>query len=358
MCAAFSADPDDHHGCRSRRAAIGVEHGNRLRTEASAWHHDRRWFDHEPDTHTVYHPSGLPLSGRPPPLVGSPPRETASLSSFRTRIGGRISQEGRMRDSSFGLSLPRVMSMSTAFKPLTFLMLGLLTGCSFAPKYSQPSVQTPPAFKELTPEQFKDTAGWKAAEPKDDAIRGKWWEMFADTNLNALEEQADVSNQNLAAAFANFLAARAVVKQNRAELFPTLGANPSVTRTRQSAVRTQTGSFSGSRTFTEYSLPLDASWELNLWGRVRNTVKASSIEAQATLADLENVRLTIHAELAADYFQVRALDEQKQLLDEAVVAYRESLKLTQVRHDTGIASDQDVAQAETQLNVTEVQATD
>ena len=230
-------------------------------------------------------------------------------------------------------------------KALSLLLVLLLAGCSFAPKYSPPVVETPNAFKE----------GWKIAEPKDDIVRGNWWEALGDTNLNELEEQVNVSNQTIASAFASFLAARAVVKQNRSEFFPTVSTSPSVTRSRQSTTRNFS---SNGRTFTEYSLPLDASWELDLWGRVRNTVKASSLEAQATLADLENVRLSIHAELAIDYFQVRALDAQKQLLDAAVVAYRESLKLTQVRHETGIASDQDVAQAETQLNTTQAQAID
>jgi NodT family efflux transporter outer membrane factor (OMF) lipoprotein len=111
-------------------------------------------------------------------------------------------------------------------------------------------------------------------------------------------------------------------------------------------------------TFTEYSLPFDASWELDLWGRIRNSVKASSLEAQATLADLENVRLTAHAEVVADYFQLRVLDSQKQLLETSVIAYQQSLKLTQVQLGAGMASGQDVAQAETLLNTTRAQATD
>ncbi|HTD88232.1 MAG TPA: efflux transporter outer membrane subunit [Candidatus Binatia bacterium] len=230
-------------------------------------------------------------------------------------------------------------------KAASIFVIALLAGCSFAPKYSRPVVQTPETFKE----------GWKTAQPKDDVIRGNWWETLGDTNLNALEEEVSVSNQNIAAAFANFLAARAVVKQNRSEFFPTVGVSPSVTRSRQSTTRNFS---SNGRTFTEYSLPLDASWEPDFWGRVRNTTKASSYEALATLAELENVRLTVHAELAIDYFNVRALDAQKQLLDAAASAYHESLKLTQVRHETGLASDQDVAQAETQLNTTQAQATD
>lgn len=242
-----------------------------------------------------------------------------------------------------------------------FLVLGafFLVGCSFAPKYVKPSVEGPTAFKELTTNNLSQTDGWKTAEPQDAALRGQWWEMFADTNLNALEEQAGASNQTVAAAFANFRAARAVVKQARSEFFPLIATSPSVIRSRQ-PLRSQTSSSSSRSavTSTEYSLPFDASWELDFWGRVRNTVKASSREAEAAFADLENARLTVRAELAADYFQLHALDAQKQLLDAAVVAYAESLKLTQVRHDTGIASDQDVAQAETQLNVTRAQATD
>ena len=241
---------------------------------------------------------------------------------------------------------------------VTLACLVLFAGCSFAPKYARPEVQSPAAFKELTPEQFNETDGWKTAEPKDDVLRGQWWEMFHEPELNALEDQLAVSNQTVAAAFANFLAARAVVKQTQSQYFPTVTATPSVTRSRQSSLRTQSSSSPAPLTVTEYSLPFDASWELDFWGRIRNTVKANSLEAQATLADLENVRLTVQAEVAADYFQLRVLDAQKQLLDVAVLAYQESLKLTQVQHDAGLASGQDVAQAETQLNITRAQATD
>ncbi len=245
--------------------------------------------------------------------------------------------------------------MSHSMKTIIALAcLALFAGCSFAPKYAKPSVQTPAAFKELTPEQSKEIGGWKTAEPKDDVIRGQWWEMFHEPELNAFEGQVVVSNQTVAAALANFLAARAMVKQARSQYFPTVSASPSVTRLRQSSV----SSSPTSSTFTEYSLPFDASWELDFWGRIRNTVKANSLEAQAALADLENVRLTVQAEVAVDYFQLRVLDAQKQLLDATVLAYQESLKLTQAQYDAGLASGQDVAQAETQLNTTLAQATD
>jgi NodT family efflux transporter outer membrane factor (OMF) lipoprotein len=252
---------------------------------------------------------------------------------------------------------PRFGILSLGF--LWSLVLGIWCflngGCSLAPKYQRPAVETPSAFKELEPESTAATNFWKMARPSDDALRGKWWEMFTNAQLNALEEQVAVSNQNVAAAFANFLSARAIVKEARAQLFPTLTANPAVTRSR-SAVN-QSGSSVGSATFTDYSLPLDASWQPDLWGRIRNTVKGNTFEAQATAADLQNTRLGAQAELAADFFQLRAQDALKQLFDDAVRAYRESLDLTEVRFQTGIASDQDVAQAEIQLQTAEAQAT-
>jgi len=254
-----------------------------------------------------------------------------------------------------------IISLLHAETRMTIVALAclvLFAGCSFAPKYTTPGVQTPAAFKELAPEQFKEVEGWKTAQPQDSVIRGKWWEMFHEPELNALEEQVAASNQTVAAAFANFLAARAVVKQARSQYFPTVTASPSVTRSRQSPLLAQSASSPTPSTVTEYALPFDASWELDFWGRIRNTVKANSLEAQATFADLENVRLTIQAEVAADYFQVRVLDAQKQILDAAALAYQESLKLIQVQHDTGLASGQDVAQAETQLDIARAQATD
>jgi len=254
-------------------------------------------------------------------------------------------------------SMKTIISLLKTETRLTVVSLACLVlsaGCSFAPKYAKPAVQTPAAFKELTPEQSKEIDGWKTAEPKDDLIHGQWWEMFHEPELNAFEGQVVVSNQTVAAALANFLAARAVVKQARSQYFPTVTANPSVTRSRQSSV----SSPPTSSTFTEYSLPFDASWELDFWGRIRNTVQANSLEAQATLADLENVRLTVQAEVAVDYFQLRVLDAQKQLLDATALAYQEALKVTQAQYDAGMASGQDVAQAETQLNTTLAQATD
>ena len=130
-----------------------------------------------------------------------------------------------------------LLTKETRMTAVVLVCMVLFAGCSFAPKYAKPSVQTPAAFKELTPEQSKETDGWKTAEPKDDAIRGQWWEMFHEPELNAFESQVVVSNQTVAVALANFLAARAVVKQSRSQYFPTVTANPSVTRSRQSSTQ-------------------------------------------------------------------------------------------------------------------------
>ena len=249
--------------------------------------------------------------------------------------------------------------MTPHLQILAVSLVGLILfkSCDKAPKYKTPPAPTPPSYKEITPESFKETDNWKFAQPKDDTIRGKWWEMFNDPQLNALEEQVNISNQTIVLADANFRAARAVVREARSEKFPTVTTNPSITVLRGSAKPSQTNTSAG-RVIADYSLPFDASWELDLWGRIKNTVSASASEAQATAADLENVRLSVEAELAFDYYQLRSVDAQRELLESTVASYQQALELTQVRFQTGIASDEDVAQAETQLKTTQAQATD
>ena len=226
----------------------------------------------------------------------------------------------------------------------------LLQGCVVGPKYNRPAMQAPATYKEVTPDDLKKMDGWKVAQPQDSALHGKWWETLGDPQLNTLEEQVNISNQNIAAAFANFMAARALVREARAQYFPTLSVGASATRQRQ--VSTGSNGQPAASTFNEFSLPFDASWTPDLFGRVRNTVRAGVANAQASAADLENTRLTAQAELAVDYFQLRGQDALKQLLDATVVAYAESLKLTQALYETGIDSDESVAQAETQLEAT------
>ena len=194
---------------------------------------------------------------------------------------------------------------------------------------------------------------WKPAQPSDEAARGKWWESFHDPQLNQLEEKLNISNQNIVAAAANVQAARAMVRAARAQYFPAITANPGITNSRLSTAFGQ----SIGATFTTFSLPLDASWEPDLWGRIRNTVKANTFAAQASVADLENVRLSAQADLAADYYQLRAQDALKRLLDSTVRAYQETLELTLDVYKSGLGNDEAVAQAESQLKATEAQDT-
>jgi NodT family efflux transporter outer membrane factor (OMF) lipoprotein len=235
----------------------------------------------------------------------------------------------------------------------TVTLLGsllLLQGCNVGPKYNRPAVQAPGSFKEVTPEDLKSMDGWKVAQPQDSTLHGKWWEIFQDPQLNALEEQVNISNQNVAAAFANFMAARALVREARAQYFPTVSVGPSILRQHQpSSTSSANSSFSG-RTFVSYSFPFDASWTPDLWGRVRNTVRANVANAQASAADLENTLLTAQAELAVDYFQLHGQDALKRLLDSTVEADEKSLELTKALYETGIDSDEAVGQAETQLD--------
>ena len=249
---------------------------------------------------------------------------------------------------------------------ISLALIFALSGCTVGPKYHTPTAPTPAAYKEVTPENMKDIDNWKLAQPSDTELRGKWWEIFNDPELNKLEDQVDASNQSIASSYASFMAARALVREARAQYFPTLTTSPSITKQRQSAnLRQFSGSGTGtgsssspsSTAFTDYTLPFDASWVPDLWGRVRNTVRSNVYSAQASAADLENVRLTIHAEVASDYFQLRSQDALKELLDSTVKAYEESLRLTQVLYETGIDSEESVAQAETQLDTTLAQDT-
>jgi NodT family efflux transporter outer membrane factor (OMF) lipoprotein len=246
--------------------------------------------------------------------------------------------------------------------PTLLLASLLLSGCMVGPKYQPPSKDAPGAYKEL--------GDWKVAQPSDAAIHGKWWELFNDPGLNALEEQVNVSNQNIASAFASFLQARAMVREAQAQYYPTLTTTPSVTRIHSSANLTgsagaaaSTGtttapvSGAGSGTFNAFELPFDASWTPDLWGRVRNTVKGNVAAAQASAADLENTRLTAQAELAVDYYELRTQDSLKQLLDATVKAYQESLDLTQAQFETGIGTEEAVAQADVLLKTTQAQDT-
>ncbi len=244
-----------------------------------------------------------------------------------------------------------------------FLILGLLSflsGCAVGPDYVRPAAEVPASYKEME--------GWKMAQPKDHLIRGAWWETFNDAYLNDLEDQANLANQNIAVAEAQLRQARALVRIAQAGYFPTVTIGASYIRSFNSSGSgsargsTSTSSSSGaggsSGAVSDYVLLGAVSWEPDIWGRVRRTVEASKASAQATAADLESTRLLVQAELAQDYFQLRVLDGQKQLLDETVIAFQKSLELTKNRYAAGVASKGDVLLAETQLKITQAQAID
>ena len=223
---------------------------------------------------------------------------------------------------------------------VTLLTTLSLASCVTGPDYRRPQVVTPPEYKES-----KD---WKIAEPRDGVPRGKWWEIFADAQLNALADRVTVSNQSLKQAEAQYRGAQALVRSARAGLFPTVSGTAGVTR-----------SSAGSRPdATNYNLAANASWDADLWGRVRRGVEASEANAAASAADLESARLLIQSEVVLNYLQLRVLDTQKKLLDDSAAAFAKSLELTQNRYKAGLAGRVDVAQAETQLKSTQAQALD
>jgi NodT family efflux transporter outer membrane factor (OMF) lipoprotein len=234
-----------------------------------------------------------------------------------------------------------------ALRPAVAVALIAISACAPKSKYVTPTVEIAPAFRE--------NADWKPAQPADDVLRGNWWELFNDADLNALEQQIDVANQTLKAAEAQFAQARAIVRGTRAGLFPTIDASPSAVRAQPSGNRPASTSHQAANDFL---LPIDVSYEADVWGRIHSAVSASRAAAQASAGDLEAARLSVHAELASDYFTLRGIDRDRQLLDAAVASFERALELTRNRFEGGIASQADVAQAETVLETTRAQAVD
>lgn len=220
-----------------------------------------------------------------------------------------------------------------------------LAACTLGPNYVRPDAPVPAAFKE--------NEGWKPAQPADDVPRGKWWEIYQDPDLNALEEQVATNNQNVAQAEAAYRAANALVDAARANYFPIVSADASVTRSGRGG-----GGGVPSSSATTRSVSLAASWEIDLWGRVRRQVEAQRANADASAADLANITLSSQASLASTWFQLRQVDTQAQLLDETIAAYQRTLDVTRNRYAGGVSARVDVAQSETQLKNTLVQAID
>ena len=250
------------------------------------------------------------------------------------------------------------MRGSRAGSAVGLIVAAVVAGCSVGPDYVRPPV--------ITPDAYKENVGWKVAEPRDDVLRGTWWQLFGDPALDALEEQVSLGNQDLQVAEATYRQARALVRQARADYFPTVTAGVGYTRSRQSdTLGSPSGSSSSSKGKTisnqpvsTFQLPIEVAWTPDFWGRVRRAVESGRASAQASAGDLETARLSFQAELAQDYFQLRMLDAQKRLLDDTVAAFTTALQLTQNRRASGVASRVDVVQAETQLKTTQALAID
>ena len=242
-------------------------------------------------------------------------------------------------------------------------LLLILPACVVGPKYHPPAPPAPAAVYKESPTQFKETGDWTVAQPADAKLRGKWWEIFNDPELNALEEQLDINNQNIKQFFENFMEARAVVREARAQYFPTLSTAPSFTRSRTSGnlsttpVNTSNKGAEPQLQSTIYSLPLEASWEPDLWGKVRNTVRQAHYAAQVSAADLENERLTEQASLAEFFFEIRGQDKLQQIFDDTVVADQKEYELTRSLYESGIDDQIAVVEAETTLRSAQAGAT-
>jgi NodT family efflux transporter outer membrane factor (OMF) lipoprotein len=225
-----------------------------------------------------------------------------------------------------------------------------ITGCAVGPKYNRPAVEVPLAYKEA--------GDWKPAQPNDQNLGGNWWEIFQDPQLNALEVQVDVSNQNLKAAEAQYTQARAALRYYRADYYPSINAGAAATRNRISNNRPPGHLTTNGDTYNDYQIPVELSYELDVWGRVRKTVESQRGQAQASAADLATINLSLHAQLALFYFQARSLDAQEQLLNSTVAQYEQAYQLTDSRFKGGLASEVEVQQASTQLETTRAQAID
>jgi len=229
-----------------------------------------------------------------------------------------------------------------------------LSACTVGPKYHPPVTQAPPVYKE-SPTRFKEADGWTAADPQDAMLRGKWWEIFKEPELNALEEKLNINNQNIKQFFENFMQARALIREARAQHYPTVTAAPLWNRAFSPASLSGAAAgrngvvTAGGHAATFMTLPIDISWAPDLWGRVRNLVRQNQYEAQLSAADLENERLTEQASLAEFYFEIRGQDELQRVLNETVEADKKALQLAKARYETGVDTAISVAQAENTL---------
>jgi NodT family efflux transporter outer membrane factor (OMF) lipoprotein len=253
--------------------------------------------------------------------------------------------------------------LKVLFVPVTAALC--LAGCMVGPRYHRPDATPqppPPSYKE-SPAQVQDPGPWKVAEPQDAMLRGKWWEIFNDPELNSLEEQLNINNQNIKQFFENFMAARALVAQARSQLYPTIGTTPSISRSQSSGnlgnATPTTGTGNSTVTTTAgrqsslFSLPADVTWAPDLWGRIRSNIHAAQYNAQLSAADLENERLLEQASLAMFFFELRGQDALRKIFDETIEADKKSVELTRARFETGIDNEISLVQAQNALQSAE-----
>ena len=233
----------------------------------------------------------------------------------------------------------------------------ILAGCRVGPKYNPPTAtaQAPPAVYKETPSQSVDAGDWKVAQPQDAMLHGKWWEIYNEPELNDLEEKLNINNQNIKEFFENFMEARTLIAEARAQLYPTLTTTPSYTRSRASANlgNTASGNITGGQQSSITSLPVTASWAPDLWGKVRNTIRETQYNAQLSAAELEGERLTEQSTLAEIYFEIRGQDALQALYQATVDADKKAVDLARSGYDTGVQDEITVVEAESALHSAE-----
>jgi NodT family efflux transporter outer membrane factor (OMF) lipoprotein len=236
-------------------------------------------------------------------------------------------------------------------------LLALLSGCHIGPQYHAPAptAVTAPNYKESTV-NFQDTGGWKVAAPADAMLRGNWWEVFNDSELNTLEVQLNVNNQNLKEYFENYMAARAQIAEARSQYWPTVTAAPSWNRSKSSGSLSNSTQANVGKQSTLWNIPVDVSWTPDFWGKIRNEVREAEYASQVSAADLEVEKLTEQSSLAEYYFEIRGQDMLQQILNQTVAADQKSLDYNQAQYDTGVGDYISVAEAKTTLEAAQASA--
>lgn len=253
--------------------------------------------------------------------------------------------------------IQRTNPISFSFSAGALALLALVAGCRIGPPYHAPAPPaiTAPNYKESTV-NFQDTAGWKVASPQDAMLRGNWWEVFNEPELNTLEDQLNINNQNIKEYFQNYMAARALIAEARAQYWPTVTVNPALSQSRSSGNLQNSSQANTGKVSTLWSFPVDASWTPDLWGKIRNEVREAQYSAQVSAADLQLEKLTEQSSLAEYYFEIRGQDMLQRILDETVAADQKSLNYNQAQYDTGVGDYISVAEAKTTLESAEAAA--